>query len=110
MYMQDGAEGALSTIERIESWEMLADIQDKKEFKDAKDDAIWKFYEGDISWDAAKALALLWAEQYVMGEYDDHPCMTVAEYLKLDWVDCYAILNQRANWKRQVEFNEKWGH
>jgi len=78
---------------------------EENEFLEHHHEAICKFYENGLSWSVAEAMAKMWAKNMCYYEWDNPEVVTIAKKLDLDWIDAYAILGDRENFKKEKEKN-----
>ena len=106
--MPAGAEFAEVLEEDFALWEKTCDYIDEKQFEDARFEAVSKFYEGQISWLAAEALARLWAKAIKENEWHDEDARLIAVKLDLEVKDALAVLGDRKAFKNETAKNEFW--
>jgi hypothetical protein len=81
---------------------------DEAHFMDAREDVIYKFYEGRMSFKAAEAMAVLWARSFEHNEWADPMTTAIAEKLQLDWQECYLILGNRKKYFFEMKNQPFW--
>lgn len=84
------------------------DMVDEAHFMDAREDVIYKFYEGRMSYKSAEAMAVLWARSFELNEWADPQTTAIAEKLELDWRECYLILGQRDKYFTELKNQPFW--
>ena len=84
------------------------DMIDESYFMDAREDVIYRFYEGRLSYKAAEAMAIIWANAFQYHEWSDPHVTEVATKLELDWKESYLILGQRDKYFKEMENKDFW--
>jgi len=84
------------------------DMIDEAHFQDAREDVIYRFYEGRLSFKASEAMAIIWAKRFQEWEWTCEDVTNVARTLDLDWKESYLILNQRDEYFKLLNKNVFW--
>ena len=98
-------------------WESLAsddhqayvdDMIDEAHFQDAREDVIYRFYEGKLSYKAAEVMAIIWAKRFQEWEWNCEEVLKVARIMDLDWKESHLILGQRDEYFKKMKDNQFW--
>ena len=91
-----------------EHQQYIDEMIDEAHFADAREDVIYKFYEGRMSYKTAEAMAILWAKSFDYHEWSDPATTAIAEKLELDWRECHLILNERDKYFAELKNKPFW--
>lgn len=106
--MIDAGTGIFDNLCENDRQTYINDMIDEAHFQNAREDVIYRFYEGKLSYKAAEAMAIIWAKRFQEWEWNCEEVLKIARIMDLDWKESHLILGQREQYFKKMEGNDFW--